>query len=401
MNLSSSPFAARRHKLFTTPGQLFVYTSHDALQMAADQAYRYHQESNFLYLTGITEPGWILIIDTSKDGGEYLIAPAVSDTKQIFNGSLDWDVAKTISGVETIVPLDESDALFQELAKKHQEVFTLAAHPHESYFEFVVNPAQARLTKQLEELFKTVQDSRLLLTKARAIKSSEEVAAIRKAIAISIVGFEKAKAAINEAGYEYDIEAVFNAAFRKDGASGHAYEPIVAAAGNACTLHYIANNAALPKSGLLLIDAGARYEHYAADITRTYAIGTPSSREIEVHGAVETAHQQIIALLKPGLSIKAYYKKVDEIMEAALTTLGLLKQPNDYETYFPHAISHGLGIDVHDSLGSPEVFEEGMVLTVEPGIYIPKENIGVRIEDDILITKTGHENLSKALPTAL
>jgi len=152
---------------------------------------------------------------------------------------------------------------------------------------------------------------------------------------------------------------------------------------------------------MVLIDAGAKVGGYAADITRTYAIGRPSDREIEVHAAVETAHKAIIDLIKPGFGMKDYHFQSDEIMKKALKSLGLLNAPADYRKYFPHAVSHGLGIDVHDSLGGFETFQPGMVLTVEPGIYIPEEGIGVRIEDDILVTEEGNRNLSAALPTSL
>ena len=201
--------------------------------------------------------------------------------------------------------------------------------------------------------------------------------------------------------YEYEIEAILNAAFRKTGAHGHAYDPIVAAEKNACTLHYVQNNDKLPKNGLVLIDAGAKFSGYAADVTRTYAIGTPTARQSAVHHAVEKAHQEIISLVRPGLKISEYSERVDEIMKAALKSLNLLSAPEDYRRYFPHAISHGLGIDVHESLGGSETFKPGMIFTVEPGIYIPEESIGVRIEDDILVTDDGHRVLSEALPTGL
>ena len=170
---------------------------------------------------------------------------------------------------------------------------------------------------------------------------------------------------------------------------------------NALTLHYSKNNDSLPKNGLVLIDAGARYKGYCTDITGTYAIGASTERQKAVHAAVEKAHHAIIALLGPGKSVKEYHEQVDAIMIDALKSLGLYNKPEDYRKYFPHAISHGLGIDVHDPLGNPTHFQPGMVLTVEPGIYIPEEKIGVRIEDDILITQTGIENLSGDLPTGL
>ena len=149
-----------------------------------------------------------------------------------------------------------------------------------------------------------------------------------------------------------------------------------------------------------MIDVGASFNGYAADITRTYALKKPTKRQVQLHERLQEAHAAVIDLLKPGESVSEYSKNVDTIMKQALIDAKLLKSFEDHETYrkyFPHAISHGLGIDPHDSLGGPQYFEPGMVLTVEPGIYIPEEGIGIRIEDDILITEKSHKNLSQKL----
>lgn len=173
---------------------------------------------------------------------------------------------------------------------------------------------------------------------------------------------------------------------------------------NACTLHYLKNSAKLKKRDLLLLDIGARRQGYAADITRTYALGEVSKRQHDVFLAVNEAHVKIIDLLKPDYPVEQYQHDVDKIMTEALLSLGLMKDAKDeknYRRYFPHAISHGLGVDPHDSLGAPRALQPNMVLTVEPGIYIPEEGIGVRLEDDILITATGNSNLSGRLSTEL
>ena len=151
------------------------------------------------------------------------------------------------------------------------------------------------------------------------------------------------------------------------------------------------------------MDIGARHHGYAADITRTYAYGKPTKRQQSVHATVQAAQTEIISLLEPGLSVETYQTKVDAIMKRALMDLKLITDEKDekYHKYFPHAISHGLGIDVHDALGKPRVLQPGMVLTVEPGIYIPEAGIGVRIEDDIVITDTGHRNMSGKLSAYL
>jgi Xaa-Pro aminopeptidase len=280
----------------------------------------------------------------------------------------------------------------------------LGEPPYADHYDFMLNPAPKKLFEQLARTFNSVQDCRKTLAKLRAIKQPAEITRIKKAIKLTAEAFEHVKSLADAAQYEYEIEAEFSYFFRSRGASGHAYDPIVAGGKNACTLHYIENNARLKPRELLLLDIGARVDGYAADITRTYSIGEPTKRQIEVHAAVAAAQSEIIRLLKSGLPVEQYQNDVDKIMSRALKDLGLLRGQGDestYRTYFPHAVSHGLGVDVHDSLGGPRTLQPGMVLTVEPGIYIPEEKIGVRIEDDILITEKGASNLSARLSTDL
>lgn len=391
-------FKKNRHFLIQATHGTVIVCAYSSLQKTGDMATSFEQEANFWWLTGINAPAWRLIIDGSKS---WLVSPEVDDQHRVFDGSLTESEAKKISGVDRVITAKDADSLIRKLAKKYSTVMTIGNDPYEKRYDFIVNPAPARLRRELKKSFKKVEDCRLELARLRAIKQPEEVEAIKKAISLTIEAFNDVKKKLASFEYEYQVEADFSHHFRSRGAMGHAYEPIVASAKNACTLHYVANQDRLPKNGLLLLDVGARVDGYAADITRTYALGTPTKRQQQVHAAVESAHKEIISLLKPGLSVVDYQEKVDEIMKQRLTDLGLLKKPEDYRKYFPHAISHGLGIDVHDPLGHPTEFKEGMVLTVEPGIYIPEEGIGVRIEDDILITKDGHENLSAALPTSL
>jgi Xaa-Pro aminopeptidase len=227
---------------------------------------------------------------------------------------------------------------------------------------------------------------------------------MKQAINLTMGAFEYVKENLASFTYEYEVEAEFSYWFTKQGAKGHAYDPIVASGSNACTLHYVDNDSKLKKRDLLLLDIGARVSGYAADITRTYALGEPTKRQSEVHEVLQTAQQKIIRLIRPELLVEEYQQKVDDIMGDAMIALGLIKTKDDeknYRKYFPHAVSHGLGVDVHDSLGGPKYFKPGMVLTVEPGIYIPEEGIGVRIEDDILVTEKGRTNLSSRLSTDL
>lgn len=380
---------------------VIVLSAYTQSQRGNDAAHAFEQEANFWYLTGIELPDWWVIIEGDKS---WLVAPIVDAVHQTFDGSLSQIEAKRISGVDEVISRNEAESLLKELAKKHSDVFTLGADLYEKHYDFVLNPATRDMQKYLKKIFKFVKDCRLDLSKLRAIKQPVEIEAIQKAINLTIDSFNLVKGKLPKLSHEYEVEAEFSYIFRKNGATGHAYDPIVAGGKNACTLHYSINNDKLKSGSLLLLDIGARVDGYAADITRTYAIGTPTKRQVAVHSSVEKAQREIISLLKPGLKVSEYQKAVDHIMTEALIGLGLMKNRDDvdsYRKYFPHAIGHGLGIDVHDSLGQPTEFVHGMVLTVEPGIYIPEEQIGVRIEDDILITETGHQNLSASLSTSL
>lgn len=390
----------RRQLTDRVSGAPLVLSAYSQMQRSGDAAFGFEQEANFWYLTGIEAPDWWVVIDGTR-GKTWLVNPDVDESHRIFDGSLSAELALKVSGVDGVISQDEATAMLHDLAKHHSMVYTIGDPPHAEYFNFVVNPAQKKMCKMLERIFGNVKDCQLELAELRAIKQPDEIKAIKKAIKLTVDAFQYVKATLPKLSHEYEVEAEFSYYFRRNGAKGHAYDPIVAGGGNACTLHYGENQAKLKHGSLLLLDIGARVDGYAADISRTYAIGEPTNRQTEVHHTVSEAHDQIIALLRPGLQVREYYEKVDQIMKNALVELHLFSEPADYRRYFPHAIGHGLGIDVHDSLGHPTEFLPGMVLTVEPGMYIPEESIGIRIEDDILITDIGHSNLSAALPKEL
>lgn len=401
----NATFFTRNRQLLAeqVQGGIVVLAAYTQLQRSNDMAFHFEQEANFWWLTGVEYPDWWLIVDGTR-GKSWLVAPSVSQSHEIFDGSLSAERAKQISGVDAVISRDEAQSLLHDLHKKHSVVYALGDQPHAEHLDFVLNPAIKSLKEQLGRTFITVHDCRKELAQLRAIKQPEEIIAMQAAINVTIDGFNEVKNKLSKNKHEYEVEAEFNYYFRTHGADGHAYDPIVAGGKNACTLHYVANSDKLKKRQLLLLDIGARVSGYAADITRTYAYGEPTKRQVQVHAAVQSAQREIIAAIQPNLSIEQYQRTVDAIMIDALLQLDLMSSRDDlknYHTYFPHAISHGLGVDVHDSLGSPQYLRPGMVLTVEPGIYIPEEGIGVRIEDDILITALGSTNMSRRLSTDL
>ena len=381
-------------------GGLIVLSAYQRQQRGNDTAFYFEQESNFWYVTGIEEPDWLVVLD-GLSGEEWLIAPDIEEIHRIFDGSLSNEQASGISGIKKVVTHDEGMQLLRRLAKKHSVVQTLDQPSWSDHFNFTLNPALKQTRQLLERTFNSVVDCRKDFAKLRAIKQPEEIRAMQKAIDITVDAFETTKAKLANCKYEYEIEAEFDYEFKRHG-SRHAYDVIVAGGLNAATIHYRRNDYRLKKTDLLLLDIGASVDHYAADVSRTYSMGQISKRKQSVHKAVVDAQAKIIRLITPGYSLEEYQRASDTIMKHALLSVDLLKDIDDenYRKYFPHAISHGLGIDVHDSLGAPRVFEPGMVLTVEPGIYIPDEGIGVRIEDDILVTSSGNKNLSGKLSTA-
>lgn len=395
-------YIQNRQRLMKELGdELVILTAHHEMQRAGDMSYPFQQETNFLWLTGIRAANWQLVL---RKGEACLVMPDVNEVRAIFDGALSAEEAKKISGVDRVITSHEYDAYLAELKAAYDKVYTLGKDPSAQWYTFSINPAVDELRASLEEHFNEVADCRRALMTLRAIKQPAEIEAIKQAIAVTADAFTLVKSKLADVSFEYEIEAVLNSEFRRTGAGGHAYDPIVAAEKNACTLHYVQNNNSLPRNGLVLIDAGANVVGYSADITRTYAIGKPSGRQAAVHAAVEAAHHKIISLIRPGVKLQDYVKSVEEIMKDTLQELGLLAQRDDVDMlhkYFPHAISHGLGIDVHESLGGYGEFKPGMIFTVEPGIYIPEEGIGVRIEDDILVTESGYENLSASLSTGL
>lgn len=373
-----------------------IFTAYTEMQRCSDESWHFEQEANFWYLCGIEEADWQLMIDGDQS---ILIAPDISMVSQIFNEHISMEMAQAISGVDKIISHDEGVKYLADLAEKHSQIYTVLPKNQIDH-EFCLNPAQAVLASKLRKLFKKVQDARPMLHKMRAIKQKSEIMMMRRAINLTRAAFETVKNELPNYAFEYQAQARFSFEFERAGAV-HAYDPVIAGGANAITMHYVSNRAGLKQGELVLMDVGARYGGYSADITRTYAFGEPTKRQRAVHLAVKQAKDRIIDLIKPGASVREYLESSDEIMGEALKSLDLYHNEDDFRRYFPHAISHGLGIEAHDPLGQPEVFLSGMVLAVEPGIYIPEENIGVRLEDNVLVTESGYDNLASHLSSEL
>jgi Xaa-Pro aminopeptidase len=401
-HFTSKFFAQNRRRLQEhCDGELIVITANGLLQRGADSTYRFSQDANFWYLTGIDEPDIVLVLDGND---EYLILPDKSDYQRIFDGSESKNYLVHSSGIKRIYGQKEGWEKLGAKLKHNQQVATVMVPPaYSETYGLYTNPARAVLAKKMKSYHRglKIKDVAEELANQRMIKQPEELAAIQQAIDITTATLQDVLKSIYK--YEYELEAAITAGFRRRGAAGHAFEPIVAAGERACVLHNVSNNGIIGASELVVVDVGAEVENYAADITRTVYFGRPSARQRSVHQAVLETQKHAISLLKPGLSFKDYRDQTDNFIGEKMRELGLIKTINkrNIHKYYPHSISHFLGLNVHDVGDYTRPLEPGMVLTVEPGIYIPEEGIGVRIEDDVLITRNGCKTLSAKLPRGL
>lgn len=396
---SASFFYNNRRELQKRLGedQLIVLTAHGRLQRSNDTTFPYRQDSSFWYLSGVADPDYILVIDGQE---EYLIAPQLSPQQAIFDGSLTHEQLTACSGIDDIQPERSGwDRLHSRLRHSKSVATCLPPERYIADSGFYTNPARTRLLQRVRATNSkiSVQDIRPDLMDMRMVKQSQEIAAIERAVHVTTQTLNS----LNEGGLhsynqEYEVEAEITHGFRSRGAQ-HAYEPIVAGGQNATTLHYVANNQRLPENGYVLIDAGAEVDQYAADLTRTYAIGTPTREQHAIYDAVKQAHSYGLSLIKPGRTLRQNESDMVAFLGEKLKELGYIKQINSaaVRTYYPHGLSHFVGLDVHDVGDYQRPLEAGMVLTVEPGLYMSRHQVGVRIEDTVLVEEKGVRNLSQ------
>jgi len=404
MDFDAEFFGGNRLRLLESVNtELIILSANGLMQRSSDTTFPFRQDSNFWYLTGIEEPDYVLVIGKETT---FLIAPPRADHRDMWDGAVDHEAMTNVSGITEILEhhagWNRLDRMLRTIKKAH------TITPVEAYFErfgFYANPARGALLAMLKKHRSLeLADIRKPLAKLRHIKQPSELAALQKAIDITAETLTFIKKNLKKYHTEYELVADITASFIRKGATGHAYQPIVAAGVNAATIHYMRCNDAVVENDLLLFDVGAEVKNYSADISRTYSITDPTKRQRDVYSAVLRVQKAAYKLLKPGVKMKEYEQKVDDLMAVELKKLGLIDDITDkkkLKKYYPHLASHFLGLDTHDAADYEEPLAPGMVLTVEPGIYIPEERIGIRIEDNVLITKTGIKILSANLPSTL
>lgn len=397
------------------PSSLAVFNSNDVQPTNADGHLKFRQNNDLFYLCGIDQEETILVLfpeARNPKHREILFLRKTSELIEIWEGhKFTKEEGKALSGIETVYWTEQFEAVFAQLAFEAEFIYLNSNEHARNSNE--VQTRDARFTIWCKEKYPlhTYQRSAPLLQDLRMIKTKEEIDQLKKAGAITEKAYDRVLKMLAPEVLEYEVEAEITDTFLKAGSRGHAYEPIIASGGSACVLHYIDNDKACKDGELVLMDFGAEYGNYNADLTRTVPVnGKFSPRQKEVYNAVLEVYRVAKAQLRAGNTFEAYDKAVAKAMEAQLIQLGLLKsdevaaqnpeQPL-YRKYFMHGVSHFLGLDVHDVGHKHDPIAVGMVLTIEPGIYIREEGIGVRIENDILITEEGNEELMPNVATTV
>jgi Xaa-Pro aminopeptidase len=391
---------------------LAIFVSNDQMPQSADQTFPFKQNPDLFYLTGIDQEETYLLLFPDAPNEKYreiLFIRKTNDYLAVWEGEkFTKEKAAAVSGIKTVLWTDDFPNMFNMLMFQAKGCYlNLNEHDRASnnvpYHEF-------RFAKETQAKYPLHEYHRAapLMHRLRAIKNNVEVELLQTACDITKKGFERVLKFVKGGVYEYEIEAEITHEFLRNRATGHAYHPIIASGKDSCILHYDKNNKICLDGEVLLMDFGAEYANYCADMTRTIPVnGLFTTRQKEVYNAVLRVMKDATQMLRPGNTIDELSKEVGRIVENELIGLGLLKSQDVknqnpdaplYKKYFMHGTSHFLGLDVHDVGCRQEPIKAGMVFTCEPGIYIREENIGIRLENDILVTDSEPFDLMKHIP---
>ncbi|MFT3681168.1 MAG: aminopeptidase P N-terminal domain-containing protein [Ferruginibacter sp.] len=389
-----------------------IFNSNDELPANGDALHKFKQNSDLFWLTGIEQEDTMLVLFPGNPDVKYrevLVLTRPNELKEKWDGHrLRKNEATAISGITTIVWLDSIEALLQQWIHLADTIYlNTNENDRKANHVPVRDYRYAAIMKEQYPLHQ-YQRSAKILKELRAIKTPQEVEVMQKAIDITENAFRRLLKFIKPGVMEYEIEAELVHSFLSQRATGTAYNSIIASGDRARTLHYVENNRECKDGELVLMDFGAEYGNYCADLTRTVPVsGKFTRRQKNVYNACLHLHRYAASILNPGISIIEYTEKVGEEATAVFQKIGLLKKTDiknedpenrAYRKYLYHGISHHLGIDVHDLGTRTAPIKAGMVFTIEPGIYIEEEQMGIRIENNFLITRNGNKDLMKNIP---
>ncbi len=412
--LSASTYREHRARFrqHMEKGGLAIFHSNDIMPTSADGTMPFKQATDIMYLCGIDQEESVLLLFPDamdpKDR-EILFVRETNEHIAIWEGHKFSKVEATeLSGVTNVQWTSTYEATLKRLLPQCNSLY-LNSNEHLRQGNEVETRTE-RMNKSLRVQFPLHDVKRCapIMHRVRSVKTEEEVAQMRKAVAITGKAFERVCSFLKPGVMEYAVEAEITHEFIRNGSRGHAYTPIIASGYSACVLHYIDNDKPCKDGDVILMDFGCEYGGYASDLTRCLPVnGRFTDRQRAVYNAVLRVKNEATALLRPGTILADYHKEVGRIMESELIGLGLLdktdvKNQNPdaplYKKYFMHGTSHFIGLDVHDVGLWNEPIREGMCFTVEPGIYIREESLGIRLENDIRVTKDGQDDLFKDIP---
>ncbi len=426
MNANFSTYAARRQAFLKQMGDgVALFPAAPTSIRSQDVEYRYRQDNDLYYLTGFPEPESLCLLSPNHDKEQFILFVRPRDKeKETWTGKrFGVEGAQEHFGVDAAYTIDQLDKVLPEHLLTAEKIYYGLGRDERLNAKILDFVNQGRLQRpRIGRGPVSLIDPSDLLHEMRLFKTPEEIDLMRCAVKASAAAHYAALHETRPGMYEYEIEALLEYHFRRNGADGPAYPSIVASGANATILHYISNDQQMQDDDLLLIDAGSEYACYCSDVTRTFPIGRAfSAQQKEIYSLVLTAQKHAIAMIRPGVGFDDVHQRATEILIDGLRDLGLLSgstedilEKGDYRQFYMHRTSHWLGMDVHD-VGKYRVGEEsrtlnpGMVLTVEPGLYIAADadvqaayqGIGVRIEDDVLVTADGHDVLTSAIPKEL
>ncbi|WP_300570828.1 aminopeptidase P family protein [Flavobacterium sp.] len=395
------------------PNSVAVFNSNDIYPVSADSSLPFAQHRDIFYLSGVDQEESILLLfpDAPYENlKEILFLKETNEHIAVWEGEkLTKDRAYEVSGVKTVIWLQDFHKTLKEIMAYADTMYINTNEHYRASIE--TETREARFIKWWKETYPAhkVEKSNPILQRIRSIKESEELDLIQEACNITEKGFRRVLSFVKPNVMEYEIEAEFAHEFLRNRSKGFAYTPIIASGNNANVLHYIENNQQCKEGDLLLLDVGAEYANYSSDMTRTIPVsGRFSIRQTEVYNAVLRVKNEATKMLAPGTLWKQYHIEVGKIMTSELLHLGLIDKADvqnenpdwpAYKKYFMHGTSHHMGLDTHDYGLLHEPMKANMVFTVEPGIYIPEEGFGIRIEDDMVIQEKGAAfNLMRNIP---
>ena len=413
--IDSKLFIKNRKKFVSQlkPNSFAFLNSNDIYPVSADSTLPFAQHRDIFYLTGVDQEESVLFLfpDSKNEAfKEVLFVRETNEHIAIWEGAkLTQEQGTKTSGIQTVLWLSEIESVLEQIMNEVENIYVNVNGHYRAKVE--TETREDRFIKKIKETFsnKNFEESNPILQRIRSIKEVQEIALIQKACNITEKGFRRLLSFVKPGVWEYEIEAELIHEFIKNRSKGFAYTPIVASGNNANVLHYIENNQQCKSGDLILMDVAAEYANYSSDLTRTIPVsGKFTDRQKAVYQAVNRIKNQATKMLVPGVFIKDYHAEVGELMTSELLDLKLLNKIDvenqdpewpAYKKYFLHGTSHHMGLDTHDYGILTDPIAENMVFTVEPGIYIPEEGFGIRLEDDVVVQASGEPyNLMQNIP---